>query len=203
MKSFKNERSRHEYGEAWMVAAALLDGPLNLEEIKEHYRTIARRLGVFADPFKIETAGSTGPEHHLVESLKDMVRDGWITAEKDRYRLTDTGEEKAKMMLKDLEKGRKMVDKITDPKRVSLVTLIAHFVLASLKLPAALISRSVGLLNDTLDTFMDGISSVVVYFGFRLNKERLAGIVLVIFMLGTGGYTFYEALSRIISPIDT
>ncbi len=39
-------------------------------------------------------------------------------------------------MLSEIEQGRERIDAVTEPNRVSLVTLIAHFGLAALKLPA-------------------------------------------------------------------
>ncbi len=59
-----------------------------------------------------------------------------------------------------------------------------------------------GLLNDAVDTFLDGISSLLVYLGLRFDKERAVNIVLVVFMLGTGGLTLYEAVRRFFVPFE-
>jgi len=50
--------------------------------------------------------------------------------------------------------------------------------LAALKLPAGLLSGSVGLLNDATDTLLDGISSLLVYAGLRFDRERTVNVVL-------------------------
>ena len=85
---------------------------------------------------------------------------------------------------------------------VAKVTLGVHLGLAALKLPAGLISGSVGLLNDAVDTLLDGISSLLVYLGLRFDKERAVNIVLVVFMLGTGGLTLYQAVRRFFVPSE-
>jgi hypothetical protein len=63
----------------------------------------------------------------------------------------------------------------------------------------ALLSGSVGLLNDATDTLLDGLSSVLVYLGLRFDRERAANGVLL--MLGTGGLTCYEAVRRLLVPV--
>jgi hypothetical protein len=60
----------------------------------------------------------------------------------------------------------------------------------------------VGLLNDATDTLLDGLSSVLVYLGLRFDGERAANVVLVLMMLGTGGFTFYEAVRRFFAPFE-
>jgi divalent metal cation (Fe/Co/Zn/Cd) transporter len=59
-----------------------------------------------------------------------------------------------------------------------------------------LLSGSVGLLNDSLDTILDLLSSLLVYLGVRFNRERLASIMLVACMTATSGFTLYEAVRR-------
>jgi len=73
-------------------------------------------------------------------------------------------------------------------------------VMAALKLPAALLSGSVGLLNDALDTLMDGVASLFVFFGVRSGRERLVSYILLLFMILTGGYALYGAVLRFLRP---
>jgi hypothetical protein len=58
-----------------------------------------------------------------------------------------------------------------------------------------------GLLNDATDTLLDGLSSVMVYLGLRFDKEWTANAVLVLLMLGTGGFTLHEAVRRFFDPV--
>jgi len=122
--------------------------------------------------------------------------------EGERYALTPQGREEARKPLADMRKTRAMLEKLARPQTASQVGLAAHLGLAALKLPAALLSGSVGLLNDATDTLLDGLSSVLVYLGLRFDRERAVNVVLVLLMLGTGGFTFYEAVRRFFVPFE-
>lgn len=180
-----------------MLAAALLDGPRTFDEFVEYYRIMGRRFGVFVD---LLDRSSNRFETSLERGLQVLLQRGWAVKEDDAYHITEEGRREAGLMLADLERGGRFLEKATSPESVSKVTLIVHFILAAIKLPAALISGSVGLLNDSLDTLMDGISSLFVFFGVRNGHERLVSYILLLFMTITGVYTFYEAVTRIIHP---
>ncbi len=203
------KHKRHEYGQSWMLAAALLDGPRTIEQLEEYYRIMGRRFGLFVDLMdrgakRHQTADGkqpkTGMRLNLERSLELIVKRGWAVVTDGAYHITDEGRREAQIMLKDLEKSGRILEKGTGPEMVSKVTLIVHFVLAAIKFPAALLSGSVGLLNDSLDTLMDGISSLFVFFGVRSGRERLVSFILLSFMTLTGVYTLYEALGRFIRP---
>jgi len=206
---FGKRRAHNEYGQSWILAAALLDGPRTIEQFEEYYRIMGRRFGVFVDVLHRSRSGARASEDvskptkmrsSLERGLTVVLKLGWITRQGNLYYLSEKGRGEAELMLRDLEKGGRMLEKMTHPETVSKVTLIVHFILAAIKLPAALISGSVGLLNDSLDTLMDGISSLCVFFGVRAGRERLVSYVLLIFMTLTGGYTLYEAVTRFIHP---
>jgi Co/Zn/Cd efflux system component len=92
--------------------------------------------------------------------------------------------------------------KLLEPETVSQVSLGVHLGLAALKLPAGFLSGSVGLINDATDTLLDGLSSLLVYLGLRMEKERAVNVFLVLLMLGTGGLTLYEAIRRFFVPFE-
>ena len=190
-------RERHEYGQSWMLAAALLDGPRTFAEFKEYYRIMGRRFGVFVD---LLSRSDRGMDQSLQRGLQILLKREWAVKEEETYRITEEGRKEARLMLDDLERGGRFIDRATSPETVSKVTLIVHFILAAIKLPAALLSGSVGLLNDSLDTLMDGISSLFVFFGVRKGRERQVSYLLLLFMICTGVYTLYEAIIRIIHP---
>jgi hypothetical protein len=132
MKRGKSKpRHSREYGQSWSIATALLDGPLTREGIREYYRAMARRVGVFTDMFSFRDKTGHGLEQHLNDSLEELQKKGWIEMDSELFRLTDTGREQARIMVDDLEKSRKFMDAATDPKRVSVVTIVVHFILAS------------------------------------------------------------------------
>jgi len=195
----KHRHSRHEYGQSWMMAAALLEGPLSIEEFEEYYRTMGRRFGVFVD---LLNRGQDKKKLRTVveRGIKILLNRKWAVFEDEKYHITEEGRGEARKMLEDLEKSGRILEKGTHPETVSKVTLIVHFVLAAIKLPAALLSGSIGLLNDSLDTLMDGISSLFVFFGVRSGKERLVSYILLLFMTITGAFTLFEAVMRILRP---
>jgi len=193
----------HDHGEGWSLLAALIDRPKTRDELIDDVRLLARRVGIFSDPSELRRANGSGIEQFLSDTLSVLLRKGWIESKEGRYHLTESGRSEAETMLADLERSKHVFERVTKPTTVSMATMVVHFVLASVKLPAAVLSGSVGLLNDSLDTLLDGVASVIVYFGFRTHRERMAGVILVCFMIATGGYAMYEAILRIVRPYPT
>lgn len=187
---------RHnDYGKRWQIASALVDGPLTIDEIREYFGVMGRRFGVLA---LVHGEQSDRFRSVLARNLEQMESDGWVVATPRGYTLTECGRGEAEKMLEDLRRSGAALRKLRTPQTVSVVTLITHFVLAALKLPAAVLSGSVGLLNDALDTLADGVSSLLVFFGVRSGRERLASIVLLGFMSATGVITAVEAIGRLL-----
>ena len=193
------KRKFREYGQSWEIAAALWDGPRTISEIVGHFHSYARLLGFFGITKRMDRRHQKMTKR-IEEALEELIAQGWVVQEGERYSLTHLGRSEAEKVLSDMRRTRRLLQKFLQPQTVSKVGLAVHWGLAALKLPAALLSGSVGLLNDGLDTLLDGFSSLLVYFGIRLNKERAVNIVLVLLMLGTGGFTFYEALKRFFVP---
>jgi len=136
------------------------------------------------------------------ERLEELVERGWTVCEGERYALTSLGCDEVNKRLSQLGETGGLIRKFLRPQTVSKVTLGVHWGLAALKLPAGLLSGSVGLLNDATDTLLDGLSSVLVYFGIRFDKERAVNVILVILMLATGVLTLYEAGRRFFVPFE-
>lgn len=136
----------------------------------------------------------------LHESLEKLLTDGLVLESDGVYSLTEEGRIKAEIPYREILRGQRVFQKGIAPATVSTVTLMVHFILAAVKLPAAILSGSVGLLNDAVDTLLDGFSSLLVFFGFKFRREGLANILLVVFMLGTGGYTLFKAVERFFVP---
>ena len=201
-EQIKSEQELKEYGQSWEIAAALWDGPKTLAEIVDHFYSYIRFLGFFRMTKRMEHrhAKMAG---RIEETLETLIARGWIAQEgQQRYALTPQGREQAEKPLKDMRRVRTRLNKIAQPQTTSQVGLVVHLFLAALKLPAALLSGSVGLLNDATDTLLDGLSSMLVYLGLRFDKERIANIILVLLMLGTGSFTFYEAVRRFFVPFE-
>ena len=138
----------------------------------------------------------------ISEKLEALLALSWVVREGERYALTPLGREEVEKRLSELGETGTAMRQFLQPEAVSKVTLGVHLGLAALKLPLGLISGSVGLLNDAADTFLDGIASLLVYLGLRFDKERAVNIVLVVFMLGTGGLALYGAVRRFFVPFE-
>ncbi|MFO7881546.1 MAG: cation transporter [Kosmotogaceae bacterium] len=184
-----------------MIASSLLNGPKSIEEIKDYYKALGRRFGIFLEvaPGHKHFDGHDNMDDFLQEQLEEMKQRNWIEQKDEVFSLTEKGTEEAKKMINELERSGKVLERFMLPKNVSKVTLIVHFILGAIKLPAALISGSVGLFNDSIDTLLDGISSLFVYWGISKNKERIASEILLLFMIIVGGFTLYEAIAGLIS----
>jgi len=191
----------NEWGQSWEIAAALWDGPRTLPEIVDHFYSYIRLLGLFRITRRMERRHGKMAER-IEENVEALIGRGWVARDGDRYALTELGRQEARKPIAEMRRTGKVLRRLTRPEAVSQVGLALHLGLAALKLPAALLSGSVGLLNDATDTLLDGLSSVLVYLGLRFDRERAVNGVLVVLMLGTGGFTFYEAVRRFFVPFE-
>jgi Co/Zn/Cd efflux system component len=191
------DRRHREYVHRVRVAATLLDGPKILEEISARYCGYLRALGFF----KISERQAHDQSASTRERLEELIERGWVTHEGAHYILTSLGREEVNERLAQLGETGDLIRRFLQPQVVSKATLGIHLALATLKMPAAILSGSVGLLNDAADTLLDGLSSLLVYLGLRFDKERAVNVVLVLFMLGIGALTFYEAVQRFFVPV--
>jgi len=185
-----------------MIAMCLWDGPRTVPEIQRQFMAFIRRFGFFSAPHTGERDYGEDLQEDLGQHLREMAGVGWVVRQGDRYALTPLGREEAGQRLAALSKVRTRAQKLLEPETVSQVSLGVHLGLAALKLPAGLLSGSVGLINDATDTLLDGLSSLLVYLGLRMEKERAVNVFLVLLMLGTGGLTLYEAIRRFFVPFD-
>jgi len=190
-----------DYGHSWVVAEALLSGPKTLAEIIDYFHSYLQFAGLFTASLRARQ-GRRGKrtERKVKNAIRMASARGWITQESDRYSLTSAGQAEAEKILVDMRRARAMLAKSLEPITVSKVSLAVHFLLAAIKLPAAILSGSVALLNDGIDTLLDGASSILVFLGIRWDRERASNIALVAFMLGIGGWTLYEAIASFFKP---
>jgi len=183
-----------------MILICLSDGPRTVAEIERQFIAFPRRFGLFIELFDQESLDRGDLTRDLLSDLEKMKAAGWVEHQGERYELTPLGSEKASEKLAGLRKAGKLARALVQPQTVSKVSVGVHLGLAALKLPAGLLSGSVGLINDAADTLLDGLASLLVYAGFRFNRERSVNVVLVLLMLGTGCLTLYEAVRRFFTP---
>jgi Co/Zn/Cd efflux system component len=195
-------RRRESQDNTAMIAMCLWDGPRTEPEIEKQFMDFGVRLGFFVAIYGEADERRREFTRELQADLEKMIRIGWVEGRAGRYALTPSGREMARLRLDRLRGMGKSIRWLLDPQTVPLVSLCAHLTLAAVKLPAALLSGSVGLLNDAADTLLDGVSSLLVLIGFRINRERAVNVLLVLLMLATGGFTLYEAARRFFIPFE-
>ena len=193
-----------ETGESWGIAMTLMEKPLTVQGIMEQFYAFSRRFGFFGNIISESMHKRVSFTDWLEDQLKGLIERGWIVRDGETYALTEKGREAAGKALSEVERARGHVDNLATPENASKLTLIVHLLLALLKLPAGILSGSVGLLNDAIDTLLDGVASLLVCWGLRANRERLVSRLLVLFMLATGGFALVEAVLRIVrrEPVE-
>jgi len=195
-----DKKKRPDHGHDWVICMILLDGQRTFEEIKEQFQAIPRRFGFFSG-FHQERKEDF--DIILMEDLQKLVNRKWIDRHGETYYLTDIGRPEAEKMHTEVTTTLQRIKRLfLTPQATARVTLIVHLVLAAVKLPAGLISGSVGLMNDALDTLMDGISSLLVFFGIKYDKEKSANIILILLMFITGGMACYQVIRKIFLPFE-
>ncbi|MBN1451825.1 MAG: cation transporter [Anaerolineales bacterium] len=185
-----------------MILMSLSDGARTLDEIRENFFAFARRLGVFAPLYQHAPADYDIFLQELSQDLDKMVSLGWVDRSGERYTLSEVGHQRASEHLAGVRKAASLARNLMRPETASKVGVAVHFTLAALKLPAAILSGSIGLFNDTADTLLDGLASLMVYFGIRFDREFVVNVVLVVMMLSTGGLGFFEAVRRFFIPFE-
>jgi Co/Zn/Cd efflux system component len=199
-KKIRRHRRRESHDNSDMIVICLSDGPRTVADIEKQFIALPRRFGFFIELFDQESIDRGDLTQDLLIDLDKMKEAGWVEHQGEQYALTALGYEKADDRLAGLRKAGSLARKLVQPQTVSQVSLGVHLGLAALKLPAGLLSGSAGLINDAADTLLDGLASLLVYAGLRLDKERVVNVVLVMLMLGTGGLTAYEAIRRFFIP---
>ncbi len=193
----KDRRSGHD--ERWGVAVTLLEKPLTLDEIGKQFSAVPRRFGFLGDFSPSRRRRGARFIDWLRECLDRLGCQGWVEKKGETYALTEKGRRQTLQALGEIKQAKTRLEALATPENASKLTLMVHLFLAAFKLPAAILSGSVGLLNDAIDTLLDGVSSLLVYWGLRVNRERLVSRLLVLFMLATGGFALFESVRKIVA----
>jgi Co/Zn/Cd efflux system component len=190
--------SRPGQGELTQVLLmALSDGDKTFHQLLEQFSRLERRMGYFR--FGELDADFVQAARHDLELLRD---NGLLTEEEGVYSITAEGRERARDYLGLAARFSRLIDRGLLPETVSIVGVAVHFALAALKLGAAVVSGSIGLLSDGTDTLLDGLSSVLVFLGLKLDKERYVNVVLIVLMLGVGLSLIIEVVRRFLQPFQ-
>lgn len=182
------------------IMMVLAEGDKTIPEIRAGFTHFMHHFGYFG--LEDNVAGYTDAVFiaAVQEAISKLVKEGAVVQNGELYSLTPMGQLRAEKMQREFEVFGGWMDCFLRPQTVALMGLGVHIILAILKLVAGAISSSIGLITDGMDTAMDGLSSVLVFFGLRLKKEREVNVVLVLLMLGVGLGAGYEAVKRVIIP---
>jgi hypothetical protein len=190
---------RDDYGQYYDLAVALTDGPKDLQQIKRHYESYLRLLGIFTplSPFNFTEEEWNTEISKGLQSLEDLE---WAKYRDGVWDLTEKGRIEAEKPLSEVRRSKQIIGNLIKPETVSKTSIGVHFFLAAVKIPAAYISGSIGLLNDGIDTLLDAVSSIFVYFGLKFNRERLVNLFLTLLMLLVASLTMYQSAHRFLEP---
>ncbi len=183
-----------------LIMLILADGDRTLSGIIEGFAGFMRQMGHYGREEIVVGYDAEAYFDALREALEKLEREDQITLQDGTYSLTNKGRLLAEKDRRQYQRFGAFVDGLLHPQTVSLVGLAVHIVLAVFKLIAGTLSSSMGLISDGIDTAMDGLSSILVFIGLRLKKERYINVILVLLMLGVGAGAAYEAIHRILIP---
>jgi len=94
------------------------------------------------------------------------------------------------------------------------ISLVALMVTALFQVIIVALSGSVALLADTVHNFSDALTAIPLWIAFALNRRRanrrytygygraedLAGTVIVLMILGSALFVFYESIQKVLNP---
>ncbi|MBN2380910.1 cation transporter [candidate division WOR-3 bacterium] len=181
-----------------------LKGPIKLLlfDLKNQPMTRIELKGVLTSfmPHAYKTSGPRDRdrgEKILTESLEYGFDNGVIEEKGGLIHLTHKGRELTEHMEEVIPW---FFDKFFSTRTVTKVNMIIHVVLSVIKLGAAVLSGSAGLLADGIDNGGDTLSSVLVWLGIRHRKERSTSIFIVAMMYVSAGGVIWATISKIINP---
>ncbi|MFX1516412.1 MAG: cation diffusion facilitator family transporter [Promethearchaeota archaeon] len=135
------------------------------------------------------------------KGLAYLENKGYIEKEDIVYSITEKGKQPADNDAKGMIRFIRFVKSLTRPVISPILSLVFHLFLGSVKIFGFLLTGSVGLLGDGLDSAIDGVSSIVVGIAMRIRKETQATYILIFLMLITGGSIILTSINRLLNPI--
>lgn len=176
----------------FILMTLLREGPMSLRELEEKSFILISQVGFH---------GSKHEKNHPFDiplEMETLLKEGLVTVREECYELTDQGRSTAEKSAETIERGAQWVKaNIVNPKAAARNTVVADLFLAIIKLGAALLSGSVGLLADGADAAVDTGSAVAVWLGMKANREVLSTAVIVCMMEVTGVTVGYESVTKI------
>ncbi len=182
------------------ILMILSEGDKTFLEIHSGFIRFMHHFGYFGREENIAGYTEAVFEESFQEAVEKLKREQAVIQDGEVFRLTSQGSLRAEKMQREFQTLGRWIERFLHPQTVALVGLGVHIVLAVFKLIVGVISGSIGLISDGMDTAMDGLSSILLFIGLRMNKERVVNVILVLFMLGVGVAAGYEAVKRVFVP---
>ncbi len=133
--------------------------------------------------------------------LTHLEKKGIIKKEEGIYSLTEKGKQPADDAVKKMIQFLQFIFSLTKPAISPIFSLILHLILGFLKLIGFVITGSISLLGDGLDSAIDGVSSIIVGLSMKIKKETQATYILVGLMVFTGIGVVFSSINRILHPV--
>lgn len=135
------------------------------------------------------------------KGLAYLEKKGYIKKDDMIYSITEKGKLPADDSAKGMIKFIRFVKSLTKPVISPILSLFLHLLLGTVKIVGFVITGSVGLLGDGLDSAIDGVSSIIVGIAMRIRKETQATYLLIFLMLITGSTIILTSISRLLNPV--
>lgn len=180
------------------ILIMLNDHPHSIEEIIEIDSRIAMLFGApmfFSDERSIK---------HLWYNqlgIENLLMKGYIIQKNGLFELTSKGRTIADEKVKGMISFLRFITSLTNPKLSPILSLIVHLVLGTLKISGFLITGSIGLLGDGIDSTLDGVSAIIVGITMKIKKEIYSTYILLLMMVISGLGILFSSLNRIVNPI--
>lgn len=143
------------------------------------------------------------PKHQWMNEtgIRFLLLDNLIEKrEDDLYYLTDKAIPEADHQANGMIQFFSYIKTLMQPKVSPILSLIVHLLLGTLKLVGYVLTGSVGLLGDGLDSALDGVSSILVTIAMKIKRETEATYLLIVLMIISGLGIIGSSIFRIVDP---
>jgi len=119
----------------------------------------------------------------------------------ERIKLTDEGKELAEYCFHINLHTTYWMRKIFNEKTVMIFSTIFLIILSTLKIFTGLALSSQGMLNEGFENLTDLIKiAIITILAFKLKKDRLASIIIVLLMMFTGASLIWSSADALLNP---
>ena len=172
------------------VLLDLIDNPMTQEEFMEAIKNIEMRM-----------SGNQKRKFQRTDVHKDIdfaIKCRVLEIIDGKYALTPGGLEIAQHMNEVIPL---FFNTVLSTKAVSIVTIIIHVLLSIVKLVFGFLSRSAGLIADGIDNTVDTISSILVWFGIKYQRDKIVSLFIIIMMAASVVGIVLTGINKMLHPL--